>query len=394
MKRWLLACLGAVAIGAIGYALLEVSTPSPAQRLPADPAVPVAVAEAERRAMPVELTTIGRVQTIASVPVRPRIDGVITQVHVQDGQEVKAGDLLFTLDERALRAAVLQAEANLARDRATAANAQQEVARAAPLLPKEFVTKQRMDQLQATLDAALATVKADEAMLEAMRVQLSYATIRAPIDGRLGTINFKIGNTVRPTDSLPLVLLNQMRPIYVGFSVPQIHIDEIRKAMQDGVLRVLASPADDPGRPSEGTVAYIENTVDNQTNTLLVKGSFPNADERLWPGQFVNTTLVLGVEQDAVVVPAKAVQAGQRSPFVFVLKPDSTVEARPVQVARQTEQVAVIAQGIEPGDKVVVDGQLRLDDGTRVKLRTESTAEEPKPPAPKAGRKGGAGNAS
>lgn len=383
MRRTVIAALGGLAgIVAVagGWLTLPATAQKTAGRAP-DVAVPVMVADAVQKPMPVQLTTIGRVQTIASVAVRSRVDGVIASVEVQDGQEVKAGDVLFTLDSRALEASVKQQEATLARDRAQLENAKREVERVKPLSQRDFVSRQQFDQTQTNAAALAATVQADEAQLQAARVLLSYATIRAPIDGRLGTINFKLGNSIKANDTTPLVTLNQIRPIYVAFSVPQANFAPIRAAMKKGPLAVEVTVPGDRGGPLTGKLTYVENAIDPATNTLALRATFDNPDDRLWPGQFVNTTIVLGVQEDAIVVPAEAVQAGQDTSFVFVLKPDSTVEARPVTVDRRIAGEAVITKGLAAGDKVVVNGQLRLDNGTRVTVRAAPEDRGRKEPA-------------
>ncbi|MCC6470647.1 MAG: efflux RND transporter periplasmic adaptor subunit [Alphaproteobacteria bacterium] len=350
-------------------------------------AVPVEVAEAIQKPMPVLIPAIGRVQTIASVAVKSRIDGVIASVAAVDGQEVKAGDVLFTLDDRALQAAVRQADATLVRDRAQLENARREVERQAPLSQKDFVTKSQMDQTRTTSAALEGTVRADEAQLEMAKVALSYSVIKAPIDGRLGTINFKLGNSIKANDTTPLVTLNQIAPIYVAMSVPQVHFAALQRAMAAGPVTVTATVQGDDGKPLEGQLAYVENAIDTTTNTLALRGSFANAERRLWPGQFVNATIVVSVQPNAVVVPSEAVQAGQGGSFVYMVKPDSTVEARPVTLDRTIDRLAVIAQGLAPGDKVVTNGQLRLDNGMAVTVRAPGapTPGAPEPPAPAKG---------
>lgn len=361
-----------LAVLAVAAAILWLATSATAQKPPTrrpPQAVPVVVAEAVRKEMPVEIATIGRVQTIASVAVRSRIDGVISAVDAIDGQEVKAGDVLFSLDSRALEAAVAQAKATLARDRAQLENAKREVERLKPLSQRDFVSRQQFDQTQTNAAMLAATVQADEAQIQSAEVQLSYATIRAPIDGRLGTINFKLGNSIKANDAA-LVTLNQIRPIYVSFSVPQAQFPAIRAAQAKAPLEVDALASGDAGAALRGKLAYAENAIDPTTNTLSLKATFENEENRLWPGQFVNVTLILGIEPDAVVVPAQAVQAGQNSPFVFVLKEeDSTVEVRPVTVDRTIGNEAVISKGVEASEKIVVEGQVRLENGTKVTVR-------------------------
>ncbi|HEY0526778.1 MAG TPA: efflux RND transporter periplasmic adaptor subunit [Stellaceae bacterium] len=372
----LLACCGG---GAAYYGLLPSFAPGSAAQSasggspPPARAVPVVVAEAAAKSVPVQITTIGRAQTIASVAVKSRIDGQITGVAISDGQEVKAGDVLFKLDDRPYQAALHQAEATLARDKAQLENARREVDRLTPLSRRDFVSRQQVDQTRTTAVALEATVRADEAQVESAQVQLSYTVIRAPIDGRVGTISFKLGSAIKANDTPPLVTLNQIRPIYVAFSVPQRNFADIHKAMAKGAggtaLPVSVSIPGDRDGPLDGKVTYIENLIDPSSSTLSVKATFGNDANRLWPGQFVNVTVTLAVEPNAITIPSEAVQAGQKGPFVFVLKPDSTVEARTVTLDRTIGTEAVIATGLAAGEKVVVNGQLRLDNGTKVEVR-------------------------
>jgi membrane fusion protein, multidrug efflux system len=372
----LLVLLGSAA-GAAYYAW-PLSPPSEAQSArggaPAARPQPVLAAEVVTEAAPVQLATIGRVQTIASVAVRSRIDGEIAQVEVSDGQEVKAGDVLFVLDSRQQQAMLDQAEATLERDRAQLANAQRDLNRLAPLGQKDFVSKQQLDAARTSVAAAEATVKGDEAQVENFKAQLSYTEIRAPIDGRLGTINQKLGNTVKANDTPPLVTLNQVRPIYVAFSVAERYLPELQKAMAEGTLPATAVIPGNEAEPQQGQVTYLENEIDPATSTISVKASFPNEQSRLWPGQFVNIVVTLRVEPRAIVVPSQAVQAGQNGPFAFVIKPDDTVEVRAVTVDRTLDGKTVIAAGLAPGERVVTDGQMRLAPGTKVEVQTARPA--------------------
>lgn len=385
MRRIVVSALAVLAMAAGVFWLAGSATAQKPMKRAPEQAVPVVVAEAVRKEMPIEISTIGRVQTIASVAVRSRIDGVIASVPASDGQEVKAGDVLFTFDSRALEAAVLQAQAALARDRAQLENAKRDVERLRPLSQRDFVSRQQFDQTQTNAAMLTATVQADEAQLRSAQVQLSYATIRAPIDGRLGTISFKLGSSIKANDTTPLVTLNQIRPIYVAFSVPQAQFATIRAAEAKGALEVEAVVPGDPGDPVRGRLAYLENAIDPTTNTISLKAEFANSENRLWPGQFVNATLVLGVELDAIVVPKEAVQAGQDSPFVFALAEDSTVAVRPVTVDRTIGDEAVISKGVAAGDKVVVTGQVRLENGTKVTVRPADEAQPPRQPQERAG---------
>lgn len=355
--------------GGIAYrgVSIEQANSQTAPRQP--PAIPVVVAAAERRSMPVRLDVIGTVQTIASVSVKSRIDAQIAEVKVKDGQYVKTGDVLFQLDARAAEAQVRQTEAQLVRDKAQLVNAKRDVDRYAPLLAKDFVSHQQYDTAVTTALALEASVRADEAALENAKVLLTYYTITAPIDGRLGMVTAKVGNNVKAND-VPFLTLNQVKPIYVLFSVAERELPAIRTALAAGPVTVSALPAGDKGQPIEGKLAFYDNTVDVATGTIALRGIFENQDERLWPGEFVNVALTLSTEADALVVPQGAVQIGQAEPFVFVVKDDDTAEVRKVRVGRTVDGQSIIASGLSPGERVVVDGQLRLNNGSRVEIRS------------------------
>jgi multidrug efflux system membrane fusion protein len=328
---------------------------------------PVLAADVIAKPMPVEISTIGHVDPIASVAVRPRVDGQIAEVLVGDGQEVKAGDVLFKLDDRQAQAQLAQAQGNLIKDRAQLRFAQQDVTRYSSLAHKSVASQQQLEQVQANAGALEGTVKADEAQVANLQTQLSYTTIRAPIDGRIGTVRLKVGNTVQSNGS-PLTTLNQMRPIYVSFAVPQSDLGRIQEAMAKGPVKVTAS-APDSGEPeATGEIAYIENAIDSASNTLPIKAKFANGDDRLWPGQFVNVVVTLRVDPEALVVPSEAVQTGQQGFYVYVIKPDMTAELRTVSITPAGNNQTVITKGVAKGEKVVTTGQLRLKNGTKVRI--------------------------
>jgi multidrug efflux system membrane fusion protein len=339
---------------------------------------------------PIQVTAIGSVQSIATVMVKSRIDGQIAQVHFREGQEVKEGDLLFSLDDRALRAQLAQSEATLERDRASLQRAKLEVARQSGLANRGVASAQKFEDVETSLAVLEATMRADEAAVENAHVYLDYASIVAPIDGRTGSVTLKKGNLVKATElssQIPLVTISQLRPIYVSFTVPERHLAELRAAEAEGSLPVVATIPSQPQTPIAGTLAFIDNQVDVATGTITLKAQFANDDTRLWPGQFVNITLTLGVQANAVVAPSAAIQIGQNGPYVFVVRSDSTVELRLVRVDRTINGKTVIAQGLAAGDRVVVDGQLRLNNGTRVAIQKPEAAPAPKsPPVPVAER--------
>lgn len=370
---WAGALFGVVAAGAVLY---EVAAPdfahsqqAPAQRPQAG--VPVRITTAAIKPTPVEFNTIGSVQTIASVAVKSRVDAVIDQVLVKDGQFVKAGDVLFQLDSRAAQATLHQAEATLARDQVQLANAERNANRDKSLIQKSFVSQQQFDTDSATAAALEATVKADQAQLENAKVLLSYYTIVAPIDGRVGLIAIKKGNSIKSND-VPLASVNQIQPIYVSIALPQNNLPELRSAMTNGPVTVQVRPAGDKGEPITGKIAFFDNTIDSTSGTINVRSTFDNGDQRLWPGQFVNVSVLVRTDPNALVIAPAAVQAGQNGTYVFVIKDDNTAESRPVTVDRTVGGMAVISKGLSPGEKVVTDGQLRLSTGTHVQIVSDA----------------------
>src|SRR6266436_1775002 len=371
MKRVLIVVIFLAVLGGAGVAYENfhlAAQPKPAARVPQ--AVPVVATAVIRKPVPVRLDAIGTVQPIATVVVKSRIDGQIVKVPVRDGQEVKAGDTLFVLDSRAVEAQTRQAEAQVARDRAQLANAKHEADRQAQLVSKNYTAAATYETAQTTAATMEATLRADEAALENMRVQLSYYTITTPIDGRVGAVLLKAGNNVKANDTITLATVNQLHPIYVAFSVPQRQLPAIRDAASGQSLMVTAHAPGDGGPQETGKLAFIDNAVDATTGTIVLKAVFDNAKERLWPGQFVNTSLTLRVEADALVIPTQAVQVGQNGSYVYVVKPDKTAEPRDVTVGRSVGGDSVIAKGLAEGEQVVVDGQLRLTKGTLVEPRS------------------------
>ena len=401
---WL--CAGALAMSACGEHGGDAAAAKAAGR---GPAVPVTVSDVATRDVPIQVRAIGNVQAYATVSVLSLVGGELFRIHFTEGQDVKAGDLLFTIDPRPVQAAlqqaeaqlaqhqaqVAQAQANLVRDTAQHENAKIEEDRYKRLVEGGFVARQQYDQIRtneqslaATIEAdraavstARAVVQADQAMVENARLQLSYTEIRAPIDGRTGNVLIHQGNVVKANDvGNPLVVITRVHPIYVTFSVPEQYLDRIKRYRAAGELGVEASVQVPADRAVRGELSFINNVVDATTGTIQLKATFQNADNALWPGQFVNVVLTLTTERGALVVPSRAVQPGQQGPYVFVVKPDLTVENRPVVVAFADGPNSVIAKGLAAGERVVTDGQLRLLPGTRVEIKT------PEPPAPEGNR--------
>jgi multidrug efflux system membrane fusion protein len=328
-------------------------------------AVPVAVAVAEQRTIPLEITAVGNVQAEETVTVRSQVGGQLARVHFVEGEDVRIGQLLFTIDARELEAQVRQAEAALSRSQALAENARTEAQRYRELAERGFVARSQYEQLAANAAATQAAANADRAALQNMRVQLQHAVIRSPIDGRSGRVLVHVGDVIRANET-EMVVINRIAPIEVAFAVPAQHLPDIQARQAQAPLVVRARPGGDTGPEATGRLSFIDNRVDPQTGTIALQATFQNAERRLWPGQFVTAVLRLGQEQDAIVVPAPAVQTGQHGTYVFVVKPDRTAELRPVKVDRTAGDIAVIAEGVRPGEQVVTEGQLRLTPGVAV----------------------------
>ena len=398
---------------------------TPAKSAP--PAVPVAVAEAVRRDVPIQVSAVGNVQGLTTVAVKSQIAGQIVQAHFKEGQDVRQGDLLFTIDPRPLEAAlrqaqanvtrdtaalrqaeaaleqrraeVQQAEANLARDIAQMDNASVQEQRYRSLVDRELVAREQYDQIrtnsaamaatvradraaaenarasalaaQAAVDNARAVILADEAMVDNARLQLGYTTIRAPMDGRTGSILVQAGNVVKANEDGPLVVITQVHPIYVTFAVPEQHLADIKRYRAAGPLRVEAYP-DRTRPPARGEITFVNSTVDATTGTIQLKGTFPNTDNLLWPGQFLDVMLTLTIQPGAIVVPAQAVQPGQQGSYVFVVKPDLSVESRKIEAGRRLEREIIVDKGLAAGERIVTDGQLRLRPGSKVEIKKAS----------------------
>ena len=341
------------------------------------PTVPVAVAQVLEKDVPVQLTAVGNVEAYATVSVKSRVGGELTAVHFREGQEVKEGDLLFTIDKAPYEVALKEAQARLERDQALARKARDDVRRNMPLAEKDIVSRQALDQVVSTAEAAEALVKADQAAVETLHLQLSYCSIRAPISGRTGSLMIQRGNLVKASDeNKSLVVIHQIQPIYVSFSVPEQHLAQINRGMSEGrmgVLAVISDPTSTNG-PVAGTVSFVNNTVDTSTGTIRLKATFPNEDRRLWPGQIADVVLTLGMLPRAVVVPSQTVQSGQSGQYAFVVRPEGVVELRPIVVGRSMDGQTVIEKGLRPGETVVTDGQLLLTPGTKVSVKGQGNS--------------------
>jgi membrane fusion protein, multidrug efflux system len=334
--------------------------------------VPVLVAQVVQKTVPIQLRAIGTVEAYSTVSVKSQIDGYIAAVHFHEGQDVRRGDLLVQIDPRPYEAALNQAEANLARDRAQLLQANTDERRYGYLLRQGVGSRQQYDQAHANAAALHATVMADEAAVQTAEINLGYTKIYSPIDGRTGALILHPGNLVKANDASGIiVVINQIKPIYVDFYLPERNLAEVRQYMTGHQLAVEAAPKGGPSAagPEFGTLSFIDNAVNANTGTFELKGLFPNQQARLWPGQFVNATLTLSERPDAIVVPAQAVQTGQDGSFVFVVGHDMSVEPRPVVVGDSLEGQTIVQSGLKPGETVVTDGQLRLFPGARVKIK-------------------------
>ncbi|MDQ3349101.1 MAG: efflux RND transporter periplasmic adaptor subunit [Acidobacteriota bacterium] len=374
--------------------------------------VPVVTGRVETKAIPVTIPAVGTAEALATVQVRSQVTGQLSAIHFREGQEVRKGQVLFTIDPRPFQAALQQAQAVLARDTATAKNSQSQQARYEDLYKRGLIPRDQYETQAATASAQQSTLAADQAAVETARLNLQYTNIVAPISGRAGALVVHQGDLVRANDAAPLLVINQMAPIYVGFSVPGRNLADIRRYQSQRPLKVQARLQGSPTGPTqmaiptpegregdtprpeafsapvdttpaeEGSVTFIDNAVDPTTGTIKLKATFPNSGNRLWPGLFVQVTLLLTTDTDALVVPANAVQESQQGTYVYVIKPDRTAEMRNVRVERRQGEETVIAQGLKAGEEVVTDGHLRLTPGARVTTGTDDGAR---------GGRGGAG---
>jgi RND family efflux transporter MFP subunit len=328
--------------------------------------ISVALAKAERKAVPVDVDSIGTVTPISSVALKSRVETTIVSVHFEDGARVNEGDLLFTLDARQIDAQIEQAEGMLAKDQAQLEGAQRDFKRYTDLVGKGATTQVNVDNARTSADVLIGTIKADQSALDNLKVQKSFTIIRAPFSGRIGAANVKVGNFVRPADLAPLAVINQMAPVYVTFAIPQRVLVDLRDAMASGGSRVIAT-IPGHGRSEEGKVAMVENSVDSTTGMVTVRGIMQNENETLWPGILVNTKLVIRTE-DVVTVPTAAVQRSQSGNYVFIMQ-DGKAHVQPVNVSRTFQGFSVVAAGLSGGEDVIVDGQLLLSEGTPVAAR-------------------------
>jgi membrane fusion protein, multidrug efflux system len=339
------------------------------------PPVPVSVAQVVARTVPVRLRAIGNVEPYATVAIKARIDGQIVAVHFKEGQEVRKGEVLFEIDKRPFEAQLAQAQATLGKDRALLDHANDQEKRYKELLAQKFISPDAYAQIRTNGETAAAQVRADEAAIESVRLQLAYCTIRAPINGYAGKIQIQEGNLVKANDTNPLVVINQIVPTNVSFSVPEQSLPAVRKYQASGELQVSAQVPNAGLPPVAGKLSFIDNTTDATTGTIKLKAEFPNAGKELWPGQFVDVVLTLTQQDNATVAPSSAIQNGPNGQYVFVVKPDRTVDLRPVKIARSEGDITVMGSGLNPGETVVTIGQLRLGPGSKVAIAETKVAE-------------------
>lgn len=332
------------------------------------PAVPVTVVRVAQETVPVRLHAIGNVEAFATVAVKARVDGQIVAVNFKEGAAVRKGEVLFRIDPRPYEAALRQAEANAMRDAAARDQARSQERRYQELLEKNFISKEAYAQIRTNAETAGAVAKASQAALENARLNLEYCTIRSPLDGFVGKVLLQAGNLVRANEVNPLAVINQVRPIYVNFGIPEQHLPEVRKHMAVGPLATEVQPVDPQQGAPKGRLIFVDNAVDATTGTIRLRAQFDNADAALWPGQFVNVSLRLYEQADAFVVPATAVQTGPEGQYVYVIGDDMTADVRRVSVARTDGERAIIAKGLAKGERVVTRGQLRLGPKTPVQI--------------------------
>jgi multidrug efflux system membrane fusion protein len=351
-------------------ACLQFTSCSSEKQRPTAPPVPVLVATVTEKTVPVELKAIANVEPYSTVSIKSRLAGQLVRVNFKEGQDVKEGELLFVIDPRPYEAALKQAQANLERDKALANKAKADAVRYAELIRKQFVSQQEYDQAKATAESLGATVSADQVAVQNAQLNLSYCYIKAPITGRTGSLIAHQGNMIKENADTAMLVINQIQPIYVSFAIPEQNLAEVRKYMAEEKVPVEAIIAKQENNPEAGVLTFIDNTVDKATGTILCKATFANEHKRLWPGLFVNVVLRLSTQPHTVLVPSQAIQTRQEGQFVFVVKPDHTVEVRAVEVGRSIDNDVIVLKGLKPGEQVVTDGQLRLVPGAKIQIKS------------------------
>ena len=363
-SRYILIFLSAAMVLVNGCSEREQPTPNPE--------VSVKTAPALEKDVPIEVPANGTVEAFSVVNITSRVDGQVMKIHLKEGQMVEKGQALVAIDERPYQAQAETAEAGLARDKIRLEKAAKDAERYADLVQKDYVTKAQYEQAIADSEALKAVVNGDEAALQNTRINVDYCRITAPITGRVGSILINEGNLVKANDAKPLMVINQVDPVLVRFSIPENRLPEIQNLMSRENLKVLVFTPGKQNDPKEGHLTFLDNTINPNTGTINLKATFDNADSCLWPGQFVNVVLLLGMQPKAVVIPSEAVQMGQQGSFVFVVKSDLTVESRPITPGARMDHQTVIEKGLSAGEIVVTDGQLKLTPGAKVVLKNET----------------------
>ncbi|WP_316152000.1 efflux RND transporter periplasmic adaptor subunit [Cupriavidus sp. BIC8F] len=364
VSPWVMVAVALVIAGLGWFAWRTWFAPKPAPKAPA--AMVVSTARVQQGDVPLQVTANGNVTALSTVEVRPQVSSTVRTVHIKEGQTVKPGDLLFSLDTRMDEANLAKAQAQLLRDQADLADARRTLARSQELLQRNFISKSAVDTAQAKVDGFAATVRADQAAIDASRVAVSYGAIRATISGRTGVINAFPGSLVLPNSTQPMVIIAQVQPIAVTFSLPERQLGALREALHAGPVPVTALPNDGSKTPVTGRITFVDNTVDPQYGTIRVKAQFDNEEQRLWPGTYANVNAVVQTLKGALSVPPQAVVTGPEGRFVYVVQPDSKVARVPVQVVTTTAAAAVI-EGVQPGARVVVEGTQNLRPGALVR---------------------------
>jgi multidrug efflux system membrane fusion protein len=377
LSKFAVLLVAGVTAAAAAYALFDQSNSDKARASTPAPQIPVISGVAEKKDVPQFVRGIGTVQAYNAVTIKSRVDGEIVKVLFTEGQFVKAGDPLIQIDPRPFQAALEAATATLKRNEAQLTGAALDLERYGKLINSGFQSRQSYDQQQAIVGALKGSIAADKAAIETARLNLTYADIRAPIAGRTGQRLVDVGNLVQAGQPTSLVTITQIRPIFVNFTVPQDYADAIRHNQQAGALTVLAYASDDKTLLAEGKLSLIDNQIDVATGTLRLKATFANADERLWPGEFVNVRLVLSMRSSVVTVPQRAVMQGANGYYAYVIRPDGTAQRRTVEIAGMQDGLAIVDKGIESKEQVVIDGQYRLSDGVRVKAEDAKPIAQP-----------------
>jgi membrane fusion protein, multidrug efflux system len=371
-RRIVLALAGVVVVAVVaGVAVSRLTKPGTAHGA-SPPAVPVIATSAGQRDVPIYYDALGTVMALNTVAIRAQVTGQIVSIDFRQGQDVKKGDLLAKIDPAPFQAALDQTTAKKSQDQATLVDAEKDLARFKTLVLKNAETQQNVDSQQAKVDQTKAMIAADQAAIEAAQTQLNFTSITAPIDGVVGFRQIDRGNIVNTTDANPLTVLTQIKPCVAIFTLPQDDLGPVREAMLGGSVEVLAFDQDDVKQLAQGHLLLIDNQIDQSTSTIRLKAEFPNQDERLWPGEFVHVRMLITTRKDAVTVPPVAVQRGPDGLYVWVIKPDNTVQQRPIDAQTVNDSTAIVSKGLAAGERVVVDGQSRLDEGVHVNIRPAS----------------------